>query len=486
MEPPSTSPCPGPDVPISPLISRAFKTAPLPLTPIGLRDTFLGLVEDIFRGNSRPLSGCEHDGDGEDVLSHPSTAGFVKELFNSFFRDELYGRYRDDSHIIFSSGSPHEPTFPLSDSLKSCVRIALDRDWYGYSDSRGRIPSREAIAALESERVAGSSLSDANVAVTIGGTFSASCLFDFLMSAQGRPAEPALCAVPNYAPVVASLAYRSPVRLVETPAAEGFTDLSGLLDALSLRTPLVFLQTVTNPTGLRVRAEQLAELQRKAAPSTLIVLDEAHDCYGPAWHLPQCLAADNVVRIASLSKRLSIPGIKLGWIVASRQVISEYYEYASTIYGGPPSFFYLLAEVAARFQRWMMQPDFEPAAEHLKEFESGYEFDLARIRAMFTDYATSEQRRQLHITGLRQRFAGELSKIGYDVTVPQYSVNLAVRPPSQEDGWVCYRRLLADAGVAVFPGILTMSFGDPLIRMTVARSEGEITEGLRRLAWLAR
>lgn len=382
-------------MPISPLIRHVYKTAPLPLTPIGLRDTFLALVEDMLHGNVRPLPESGRAGHDEDVLSHPSTAGFVKQLFNSFFRDELYGRYRDDSHVIFSSGSPHEPAFPLTGSLKSCVRIALDRDWYGYSDSRGRVPSREAIAALESERMAGSVLTEANVAITIGGTFSAGCLFDFLLSGRGGSAEPALCAIPNYAPLVTSLAYRSPVRLIEAPPVAGFTDLSGLLDALSPSTPLVFLQTVTNPTGLRVRAEQLAELHRRAAPSTLIVLDEAHDCYGPPWQLPRCLAADNVIRIASLSKRLSIPGIKLGWIVASEAVISEYYEYASTMYGGPPSFFYLLVEVAARFQRWAMQPDFEPSAEQLKEFEPGYEFDLSRIRTMFTDYVASEHRRQL-------------------------------------------------------------------------------------------
>ena len=119
MAPPSTSRYLGPEVSISPLVTQVYKTAPFPLTPIGLRDTFLALIDDMLRGNRQPLLGFEREGDDEDVLSHPSTTGFVKELFNSFFRDELYGRYRDDSHVIFSSGSPHEPAFPLPKSLKS-------------------------------------------------------------------------------------------------------------------------------------------------------------------------------------------------------------------------------------------------------------------------------------------------------------------------------------------------------------------------------
>jgi len=465
-------------VPISPLIAQAYKQAPAPLTPIGLRDTFLALVEDVLhRGGPDP---CTTAGDAE-VLAHPATPGFVKELFNTFFRDELYGRYRDDSHVIFSSGSPHEPTFPLPDSLKSCVHMALDRDWYGYSDSRGRLASREAVAALESQRVAGAGLTAANVALTIGGTFAAGCLFDFLLAGRPAPTEPALCAVPNYAPLVASLAKRAPVRLLETPTVGGFSDLTQLIDALSPTTPLVFLQTVTNPTGVRVRTEQLVELHRRAGAGTVVVLDEAHDCYGPEWQLPSCVGSDNVVRIASLSKRLSIPGIKLGWIVAAEPVISEYYEYASTMYGGPPSFFYLLVELAARFERWAMRSRGELTAEDLQELEPAYGLELLQLQAMFEDYTASRQFRHRRIEQLRRRFVTELSRIDHEVTDAQYSVNVAARTPAGEDGWLYYRRLLADAGVAVFPGILTMSFGDPLVRITVARSEDEITDGLRRM-----
>ena len=60
----------------------------------------------------------------------------------------------------------------------------------------------------------------------------------------------------------------------------------------------------------------------------------------------------NVIRVASLSKTHSVPGMKLGWIVAHPDFIRGYYEYASTTYGGPPSLFYLLIEMAARFEQW--------------------------------------------------------------------------------------------------------------------------------------
>lgn len=89
------------------------------------------------------------------------------------------------------------------------------------------------------------------------------------------------------------------------------------------------------------------------------------------------------------------------------------------------------------------------------------------------------------MTQLRQLSAAELSKMDYKVTDSQYSVNLAVQPPGHQDGWLYYRRLLAEVGVAVFPGILTMSLSDPLFRMTIARSEDEIAEGLRRMKRLA-
>jgi hypothetical protein len=73
----------------------------------------------------------------DEVLSSKATVGLVKLLFNAYFRDELYGFLQSQRQVVLSSGAVDESTLGLPQVLKDTVRYALDRDWYGYSDSRG-------------------------------------------------------------------------------------------------------------------------------------------------------------------------------------------------------------------------------------------------------------------------------------------------------------------------------------------------------------
>ena len=127
-----------------------------------------------------------------------------------------------------------------------------------------------------------------------------------------------------------------------------------LIDAIRSDTPAVVLQTVTNPTGTFVAESDIAELIAAAGPETMFILDECHECVGPERLRGACRADPRVIRINSLSKSYSVPGLKIGWILASTAFIAEFYEYASTSYGGPPSFFYTLVEVAARLERTLL------------------------------------------------------------------------------------------------------------------------------------
>lgn len=88
----------------------------------------------------------------DEVLSSPATIGLVKELFNVYFRDDLYGDLRADHTVILSSGSVDEELFGLPGPMRDCVGYALQRDWYGYSDSRGRDAARRSLCACLTER----------------------------------------------------------------------------------------------------------------------------------------------------------------------------------------------------------------------------------------------------------------------------------------------------------------------------------------------
>lgn len=423
----------------------------------------------------------------EEILSSRTTVRWVKELFNFYFRDDLYGALRRADTIVLSSGSPDESEYGLPPVLKQLVTIALDRDWYGYSDSRGRRPARQAVAALENQRVAGRPYDEEWIALTMGGTFAVACLADFILGGT-RPTAPALCAVPNYPPLVEAVARRCSVKLVDAHAHNGWTDISALIDDLRPDTPLVLLQTATNPTGTRVPENQLSLLISRASPTTVIILDEAHECLSGATESPACAerARPNVVRVASLSKSFSVPGLKLGWLVAHPDVMRDYYEYASTTYGGPPSVFYLLTEVAARYEAWSRLGIEEPAGSELGMFEAGYGFTLRRLRDDFQSYAHHRQRRERLIVASRRNVFEQLAGAGARPTEATHSINVSFRPPTAGSSYVWFRRCLAVSGVSCFPGILTFGLADDSLRITTARRVDELSSGIEGIVAFTR
>jgi aspartate/methionine/tyrosine aminotransferase len=464
-----------------------FERARNPADPFELRDLYIGRVESMLPPAYRSPLACRWTDsrrrrrvDPAEVLSLPTTSRFVKELFNHFFRDDLYGRFRSDENLILSSGSAAEATYGLPQALRQCVGYAMDRDWYGYSDSRGRLDTREAIARLESARVPGARYGTDSIAVTMGGTFAMNAVADFLL--HDRPRSPSLCLAPNYPPLVEAISRRAPIQIVPAEGGGGQTDLGPLIAALRPGTPVVMLQTVTNPTGCRVDEDDLARLIAAASQTTMVVLDEAHECAGPAVVRSPLRAAPNVIRLVSLSKSFSVPGLKLGWIVSSPEVGRGFYEYASTSYGGPPSVFALFLEVLARFERWLVEDVCEPTAVQLRELDGHYGVRLDDLRRAFAGYRDERERTERGIVASRQWTEATLAAAGADVVAADHSINVTMRVPGAVDSYEWFRRTLHRTGVAVYPGYLNFLFDDACVRLTSAAAPDVLREGVARLS----
>jgi aspartate/methionine/tyrosine aminotransferase len=467
-----------PSATLDPLLGDAFRLvyegASDPSDPISLRDAYLA-----YALTGTPPAARRSAEDAE-ILGSRAVVRCVKELFNYYFRDDLYGRRRAEQHVIMSSGSVNEELFGLANPLKDCIRYALDRDWYGYSDSRGRAATREAIAALENERVAGAPYDERWISVTIGGTVTVYGLADFLL-AGATPTAPVLCGIPNYPPLVEALARRSAVQLVPTPCGPNGTDIAALIEAVRPDTPAIFLQTVTNPTGTAVSEAQLAQLVQRVGPHTTVILDEAHECLGPVPEFGVARAHRQVVRVTSMSKDMSTPGLKLGWLVAHPDFIADWYEYASTSMGGPPSVFYLLVEAISRFEAWRLA-GVEDAGDRIAEW-SEYPVSVPALRAAYTDYRRQRDRRAQVLTSYRDWAVGGLTELGYAVVPPRYSINIAASPPGAQTSYGWWARTLDDLGVSIYPGILSFCFDDRWIRLTASTSARSLCMALSRLPY---
>jgi aspartate/methionine/tyrosine aminotransferase len=226
------------------------------------------------------------------------------------------------------------------------------------------------------------------------------------------------------------------------------------------------LQTVATPPGARVAEDELARLIRAASPSTTIVLDECHDWLGPARERSVLRAAPNVIRVSSLSKTWSAPGLKTGWIIADSGFIDEYYEYASTTFGGPPSFFYTLVEVLARMERWILDGIDTPGLAELAEFEPSYGLSLSRLRPAYRAYREERLERRNELLVTRDATVVALTDASASVVPPRYSINITAEFPGYTESYLCFREILRRTGVSVLPGILTFCLSGAPIRVT--------------------
>ena len=75
-----------------------------------------------------------------------------KEIFDYFFRFDVYGALRKDDTVHLSRGV-HDPNYFFPPAfVKVGLKIASENDWFGYSDSLGHKETRLKIAELESVR----------------------------------------------------------------------------------------------------------------------------------------------------------------------------------------------------------------------------------------------------------------------------------------------------------------------------------------------
>lgn len=103
-------------------------------------------------------------------------------------------------------------------------------------------------------------------------------------------------------------------------------DIAETIDLISrYRAKGIFLCNPNNPTARYLSAAEI-EAILSAAPDCLVVLDEAYVAFTTGtWSSLELTSRDNLIVLRSMTKDYAIAGLRLGYAVASRPVISVLY-----------------------------------------------------------------------------------------------------------------------------------------------------------------
>lgn len=110
------------------------------------------------------------------------------------------------------------------------------------------------------------------------------------------------------------------------PMKEYRYDLQAILEAITPKTKVIFIANPNNPTGTYLKAQEIESFLAKVPERVIVCLDEAYVDFVDANDFPQTIAMivggrKNVVVLRTFSKAYGIAGLRIGYGVASPEMI---------------------------------------------------------------------------------------------------------------------------------------------------------------------
>jgi aspartate/methionine/tyrosine aminotransferase len=336
-----------------------------------------------------------------------------------------------------------EPDFdPPREVLEAC-RTALAQGHTRYTDSRGMLELREAIAR-DSERRSGAAVSPDRILVTSGTSPGMLVAFSLLVS----PGDEVILPAPHYPCYPNFIRYCGgvPVPVRTDPANGHRLEVEAVRRAITPRTVGIVFGSPANPTGAVEPPETVRALADLGVP---LVSDEIYDglVYGDAKTTSALGLSDEGFVLDGFSKRYAMTGFRLGWVV--------------------------LPEWALRPARILAQNLFISVSAFVQQAGIAALEHGEPTRLMMRD--AYEARRDRLVTGLRA--------LGFGVPrAPDGAFYvLADARRFGEDSMALAFELLETARVGTTPGIDFGEAGEGMLRFCYAVSEEHIDEGLDRL-----
>jgi aspartate/methionine/tyrosine aminotransferase len=380
----------------------------------------------------------------------PSARDVVEGLRASKIREVANAGMGRDDVLAFWFGEPDEVTPAF---IRQAAIDSLNAGETHYTHNLGMAELREAIAGYVS-RLRRPADSD-RIAVTNSGMSALMLTTQLLVSPGERvvavtPLWPNLVEIPKILGATVEC-----VALTFGPT--GWTlELDRLLSALTPTTRAVYINSPNNPTGWTINAgDQRAILAHCRRHGIWIVADDAYErlYYGgsaPQTPAPSFLdlaeADDRVISTNTFSKSWLMTGWRLGWLVAPAAVVPDLAKLIEYNTSCAPAFVQR-AGIAA-----VTKGD-DAIAHTVQRFRRARDFLDAHLRAM----------------------------PGIEAIAAPGAMYAFFRVGGVTDSLAFCKRLVAEAGLGIAPGVAFGPEGEGFVRWCFAASEVRLADGVGRL-----
>jgi alanine-synthesizing transaminase len=369
-------------------------------------------------------------------------------VFNITGELKAAARRRGEDIIDLSMGNPDGPT--PQHIVDKLVEAALRQDTHGYSVSKGIPRLRKAICDWYRRRYNVEFDPDSEAIVTIGSKEGLA----HLMLATLERGDTVLVPNPSYpihiyGAIIAGADIRS-VRM--TPGVDFFAELERAIRELIPKPKMLVIGFPSNPTAMCVGLdffERVVELAKRH--DIYVVHDLAYaDITFDDFKAPSIMqvpgARDVAVEFFTMSKSYNMAGWRIGFMVGNKDLV----------------------HALARIKSYHDYGTFTPIQVAAIVALDGPQECVEEIRVKY------EKRRDVTVKGLHET--------GWMVENPKASMYVWARIPQQYQALGSLefaKKLLADAKIAVSPGIGFGDYGDDHVRIALIENEHRLRQAIR-------
>jgi 2-aminoadipate transaminase len=245
----------------------------------------------------------------------------AKNMRRSAIRDLLSVANKPEI-ISFGGGFPNQDTFPVED-LKQIMNDLLTEEPHKvlqYGSTEGSVLLRQQLA--KKYQADGLDVTEKNIVITTASQQAIDLIARILIN----PGDTILCGLPSYLGALQAF-YSYQANPVGIPKDEHAEVVVKTLCALGKKPKFIYaIPDYQNPTGVTMTMEQRMEIVEVAKKYDLIILEDSpyKEIRFDGESLPTIysMCPERVILLGTLSKTFA-PGLRLGWVLASEQVIEK-------------------------------------------------------------------------------------------------------------------------------------------------------------------
>jgi alanine-synthesizing transaminase len=378
----------------------------------------------------------------------PRIARLPPYVFNITAELKMAARRRGEDIIDLSMGNPDGPT--PKHIVDKLVETAQRNDTHGYSASKGLPRLRRAMCNWYKTRYDVEFDPESEAIMTIG---SKEGLAHLMLATLDR-GDTVLVPNPSYpihiyGAVIAGADIRS-VRM--TDDVDFFEELERAIRESIPKPKMVILGFPSNPTAKCVELSFFERVVKLAKEHGILVVHDlayADICFD-GWQAPSIMqvpgARDVAVEFFTMSKSYNMAGWRVGFCVGNKELVSA----------------------LARIKSYHDYGTFTPIGVASIIALEGDQDCVKEITAIY------QHRRDVAVKALHE--------IGWMVEKPKASMYLWAKIPdfyAKLGSLEFAKKLLADAKIAVSPGIGFGDYGDPYVRIALIENEQRIRQAVR-------